>query len=756
MIKKLKYILILVFIFSCKTAEEKIKVNSLKVEYNILFNGENYFNEGLSILENNYYENYWEIIPLIKSLKYSDQSSLLPTKNFEKSEEKAIKAIQKSKKEQVKIQDKAYLLLGKSRFYDQKYISALQAFNQIDEKKSEAILWKTMIYLNLDQPDIALRKAKEEVQKIGLESNDLNILKSITQSEIINNNYDEALAGLKKIYKQTNDKQLKSRSSFISAQIYSELNKIDSAKAFFSKTINSGINKSSEIYLRSKLKIMSLSDGYKTEDYQKLIKSERYPDKEALILYYEALSYLKNNPDKAAHIFKKSLTLKDEDKFLKLKTYRKLLDINYNKSNYLIASTYIDSLLIYEDKSSKNFFDLKNIKNRLSNIIELEEKNIQIDSLIMLSNLSDKEIEKIFKKPDLVFNKVLENKTTKINNGIFYYNNEAAIEKGILEFRKKWGKIKLEDNWKMNPNYDVKIENNSNNYTVKNYSQENLNFKLNKSETDSLNKIYNKNLLLLGIYYNEFFKDFKKSNEKIEKIDYKFLIPEEIAQSKYYKYLSYFEKNDANYIKIKKDILDNHPNSIYAKKIIQSNSIMIQDLDESIDSIRSLFMKNKFLTASNILDSLYKLSIKREDLYKLKMIQSDIVVKRESVDSYLKFLKNLKLEFPENKSELEKIINIVGDIQSKKSLDFKDESLVLGFFINKNVDFNHKGFVKEYYDDKIDLIVKYGFSKLEQAEYEAEELVKNDKRLLSNKYFVISTSQFINALVFKTLDKLNK
>ena len=77
----------------------------------------------------------------------------------------------------------------------------------------------------------------------------------------------------------------------------------------------------------------------------------------------------------------------------------------------------------------------------------------------MLSNLSDKEIEKIFKKPDLVFNKVSENKTTKINNGIFYYNNEAAIEKGILEFRKKWGKIKLEDNWKMNPNYNVKIEN---------------------------------------------------------------------------------------------------------------------------------------------------------------------------------------------------------------------------------------------------------------------------------------------------------
>ena len=468
------------------------------------------------------------------------------------------------------------------------------------------------------------------------------------------------------------------------------------------------------------------------------------------------MSYLKNNPDKAASIFKKSLILKDEDKFLKLKTYRKLLEINYNKSDYLITSTYIDSSLIYEDKSSKNFFDLKNLKNRLSNIIELEEKNIQIDSAIMLSKLSDKEIEKIFKKPSQVFNKVSENKTKKINDGIFYYNNKAAIETGINEFRKKWGEIKLEDNWKMNQNYAVNIEDNSNKNTVINYSQENLNFKLNKSETDSLNKIYNKNLLLLGVYYNEFFKDFKKSNEKIEKIDYQFLIPEEIAQSKYYKFLSYFEKNDAKYRKIKKDILDNHPNSIYAKKIIQSNSILVKDLDESIDSIKSLFMENEFLIASNILDSLLTLSIKREDLYKLKMIQSDLIVKRESVESYLKFLTNLKLEFPENKSELEKIIYLVGDIQSKKSLDFKDESLVLGFFINKNVDFNYNGFLKEYYNDETDLVVKYGFSKLEKAEYEAEQLVKNDKRLLSNKYFVISTSQFINALVFKTLDKFNK
>ena len=52
-------------------------------------------------------------------------------------------------------------------------------------------------------------------------------------------------------------------------------------------------------------------------------------------------------------------------------------------------------------------------------------------------------------------------------------------------------------------------------------------------------------------------------------------------------------------------------------------------------------------------DEYNNILFKREDLYKLKMIQSDLIVKRESVESYLKFLTNLKLEFPENKSELD-------------------------------------------------------------------------------------------------------
>ena len=138
--------------------------------------------------------------------------------------------------------------MGKSRFYDQRYISALQAFGQIVNNWEEALLWKTMIYLNLDQADFALKIIEEETNR-EQEAASINVQLALTQSEIINKNYNKALIDLKKLSKLSNDKKLKSRSSFISAQIYSQLNQKDSAKIYYSKTLNSGINKSSKIYL---------------------------------------------------------------------------------------------------------------------------------------------------------------------------------------------------------------------------------------------------------------------------------------------------------------------------------------------------------------------------------------------------------------------------------------------------------------------------------------------------------------------------
>ena len=64
----------------------------------------------------------------------------------------------------------AYLLLGKSRFYDKRYISSLQAFNYIlkqDEKSNiwlEAFYWRTLIYINLQQYELAKSSLEKELE----------------------------------------------------------------------------------------------------------------------------------------------------------------------------------------------------------------------------------------------------------------------------------------------------------------------------------------------------------------------------------------------------------------------------------------------------------------------------------------------------------------------------------------------------------------------------------------------------------------
>ena len=754
MIKQFKYIWVLLIVLSCKTSNEKIKVSSIKIEYNILFNGDNYFNEGLEVLKNNYKENYWEIIPLIEGLKYSDQSSLVPTKNFLKSEEKAIKAIQKSKNEQIRIRDKAYLLMGKSRFYDQRYISALQAFGQIVNNSEEALLWKTMIYLNLDQADLALKIIEEETNR-EQEAASMNVLLARAQSEIIKKNYNKALIDLKKLSKLSNDKKLKSRSSFISAQIYSQLNQKDSAKIYYSKTLNSGINKSSEMYLESKLRLANIIGNEKTDEYNALIKSARYPEKNSLIFYYEALSSLKSNPIEATLLFNKSLKFNKEDIQLKIRTYRNLQNIAYNDRNYLNTSKYIDTLLNYEDKSSKDFFQLKSLKNKLKNIVDLEQENIEIDSAFMLSKLNDKEIEKIFEESQSSIPKHNIIKQNDRMRGVFYYYNQEAIDKGIEDFKRKWGNIELKDNWKINQTFKNEIRQESNNTETNKDPLIKRNYKLTEIEVDSLNKIYNQNLLKLGVYYNEFLQDHLKSLNNIQKIDETFLSNDEKLKSKYYEYVSLQKINPKTSHELKQDILTKHPNSIYAKRITNGALNTVQSQEIIIDSLQNLVSINKFQIATKLLDSLNQLNLNRLDQYNLKVVQSRIIAKRDGIKSYIESLDNLKLNFPEFKDDLEETISVVKRVQLNNELNLKKNTYVYLFLVDKKVNVINENFKKEYYDKKNDLLVSYGYDSFNNAKEAAEKLLKTEEKLLNNKYFVISTSQFINALVFKTLDKLN-
>ena len=94
-----------------------------------MFNGNNLYAEGLIDLENEVKENFWGLLP-IEKFKYYDIDDEDRETNFTRSEEKATLAIQKHSmnvdgKERNPIMDQAYFLLGKSRYFDNRFIPCL-------------------------------------------------------------------------------------------------------------------------------------------------------------------------------------------------------------------------------------------------------------------------------------------------------------------------------------------------------------------------------------------------------------------------------------------------------------------------------------------------------------------------------------------------------------------------------------------------------------------------------------------------------
>ena len=141
----LKFILVVIlssiFVTSCSRKKDRFisrNYHAVTAEYNALYNGYLALEEGRQSLNDAYSDNYWDILP-IERMQIIDEI-ILPgqskNENFNRAEEKAVKAIQRhgmnidgiERNRQI---DDAYLLLGKSRYYTQRFIPAIEAFNYV-------------------------------------------------------------------------------------------------------------------------------------------------------------------------------------------------------------------------------------------------------------------------------------------------------------------------------------------------------------------------------------------------------------------------------------------------------------------------------------------------------------------------------------------------------------------------------------------------------------------------------------------------
>jgi len=773
------YKILLILSLALSTSCDSMK--SISSKYNILYNGDLFLNEGLDQLRNSYKDNFWDIIPVIVDNNITNSLPEYPTKNFLKSEEKAIKVIQKmgdSRNSASNYINDAYLLLGKSRFYDKRYISSLQAFNYIlkqDVKSNiwlEAFYWRTLIYINLQQFELAKSSLEKELEDNKISKINLSLLyDSMSELHYKKGDYAALIKSLKKAVKHSSSQEQIRRSYFIIAQSFMNLNKNDSASVYFQKSIDTKANNFTDIYLDANLKLSLLKKQQIEDNYfDRMLRQPRNLMALSKINYYYALnSYEKGNYNDSEIQLKKSLKQIDDDKNLKVKAYNKLFEINLDRKDYLNASNYLDSVLNIIDTNTKDFFVLNKKREKLNSITDLEKQNKLIDSLLYLSTLDSNKLKEVLSPAQNNFEITKDKRTSNQKSlGVFYFNNKTAIENGKKQFTRLWGNRNRIENWRLISQNIFISENNSNRSNEKksnkldtnNFDTESIPYM--KYQKDSLNKIKNYNYFKKGLYLYEYFDDLVTSENNLLKVDPKIVSENDYLQSRYYLYKIYSSpefKNDEKSKELKNLILRTYPNSIYGKILNDDVTVANKDFnfEKFFQNIELLVDKNRIDRAVSKIDSILPKLSSRSELYSLYLKKNELLAQEIGIEQYLKSLNELVEIFPEKSIELKTRIQFLKNISAKKSISIKDDSFVLFFILNKNekvkslVDYEYK--VDNYDKDKNFLSI-YGLSSLNDAESLSQEIIKKNKTLSNNKYFVISTSQYINVLVFKTLDQL--
>ncbi|WP_435412482.1 tetratricopeptide repeat protein [Psychroserpens mesophilus] len=622
--------------------------HALGTKYNILYNGYIALEQGRETVDNAATDNFWELLPVERM--QLEEDVFLPgqsrNQDFERAEEKAIKAVQKhgmniKGKEYNPQIDEAYLLLGEARYFDQRFVPALEAFNYIlykypaSDKINTAKVWREKTNIRLENNELALKNLKRLLDQEELEDQDLADATAMMAQAYINiKAKDSALAQLKVAAEYTKKNREKARYNFIIGQLYNEFGQKDSANLVFDKIIDMHRKIPRPYYVNAHLaKIVNfdIESGDKLEFEEYLTDLEENRENRPFLdkIYYRIAEYHRaNNSDSLAVVYyNKSLRTNTGDKQLKAYDYSTLGDMNFDNANYRVAGAYYDSTMTNQKLNSKPYRVIKKKRENLDDVIYYEDIAQVNDSILNLVSLSEADRLAVFTAyTDELRTKAEEAKekaeaAERVNSGMtqttnkvgnktqradpggkqeFYFYNETTLSFGRNEFVKIWGDRELKDNWRLSSKAINKAQGQQGNAIDALASNEELfdpEFYISQIPTDqkvidSISKDRNFAYYQLGSIYKEKFKEYGLAQDKLEKL----LLnnPEErlILPSKYNLYKIYVELGlDAKADNMKNEIITNHSDSRYAQILLNPSSEFSKDENSPERIYESLYEK---------------------------------------------------------------------------------------------------------------------------------------------------------------------
>ncbi len=508
-----KYILgafLVSLVFACSVKKDKFinrNLHAVSTEYNILYNGNIALDAGLEEVKSTFQDNFWDVLTVERMPKKDE--NILPgqnkNSNFEKAEEKAVKAIQKhsmnidgtERNPQI---DEAYLLLGKARYFDNRFIPALESFNYIlykypkSDKIYHAKVWREKVNIRLDNNEVAIKNLKQLLKSQNIEGQDLADANAMLAQAFINIEVlDTAVASLKIAKEETKNKEEQARYTFILGQIYEKMNYQDSAFATFQEVIDMK-RKSPRRYVIQAHAKQALQFDYEKGDtiaflekFNKLIEDRE--NRPYLDIIYHQMGIFYDNFEKdsiAESFYNKSNRRFSQDAYLTASNYRNIGEIHFKNADYKVAGMYYDSTLLKMNERTREYRKIKKKRENLVDVIKYEDIAKQNDSILSLVVMNEGErkiffeeyIEKLKKEDELKAKLAAEKDAKDQQNNMpgkpkfnpnpdpinisggnlppigmnsqstFYFYNPTTVAYGIKEFQKKWGNRKPGSNWR--------------------------------------------------------------------------------------------------------------------------------------------------------------------------------------------------------------------------------------------------------------------------------------------------------------------
>ncbi|MBQ6801247.1 MAG: tetratricopeptide repeat protein [Bacteroidaceae bacterium] len=485
--------------------------HAFTARYNTYYNGSEAYKEGMLAQEKANKDNYMQTLPYFpignkktvgsgsgnfdvaieKSQKAIKQHSIKKKPKRKAGEKKTEKLIRwYAKKEYNPFIHQAWFLMAKAQFQKGEFLEAASTFSYISrlyvnepDKVAEARLWMARCYTELewyyDAEDV-LNKAARDSMPRKLEGE-----LSATYSNFLlrQGRFNEALPYLEKAVRKEKRGTQRARHYFLLGQVYQHIGNQPMAYKSFSKVIKA--NPPYELEFNARIKQTEVASEKESNRTIKRLKAmARSPkNKEYLDQVYYAIGNMymaKKDTASAIQNYEEGAEKSTRGGVEKGILLLRLGDLYWEQADYTNAQRcYAEVIGLLEDKETDEYKVVSRRSEVLDELVEHAQAVELQDSLQRLAAMPEAErmkvIEQIIERvkeeeekakkeaemaqrmaarEDALAN--VPNRNTPARTPVagaggdrsWYFYNQQLITQGKGEFQRKWGRRKLEDNWR--------------------------------------------------------------------------------------------------------------------------------------------------------------------------------------------------------------------------------------------------------------------------------------------------------------------